>query len=68
MMGKSPECYIINFIEISPLVPEKKIMEAILAYLGGHLGHVTSIIFINFHFLITESFHKKLGSLWLIGF
>ena len=26
---------------------------------GGHLGHVTSIMLINFHFLVPESFHKK---------
>ena len=24
---------------------------------GGHLGHVTSIMLINFHFLVPESFH-----------
>ena len=29
---------------------------------GGHLGHVTSIMLINFHFLIPESFHTKFGS------
>ena len=34
MIGQSPECYITIFIEISPLVPEKKIMEAFLAYMG----------------------------------
>ena len=27
---------------------------------GGHLGHVTSILSSNFHFLVPESFHKKL--------
>ena len=26
---------------------------------GGHLGHVTSIMSSDFHFLIPESFHKK---------
>ena len=26
---------------------------------GGHLGHVTSIMSSDFHFLVTESFHKK---------
>ena len=34
MIGQSPECYITIFIEISHLVPEKKIMEAFLAYMG----------------------------------
>ena len=26
---------------------------------GGHLGHVTTIMLINFHFLVLESFHTK---------
>ena len=26
---------------------------------GGHLGHVTSIISSDFHFLVPESFHTK---------
>ena len=29
---------------------------------GGHLGHVTSIMSSNFHFLVPESFHAKFGS------
>ena len=29
---------------------------------GGHLGHVTSIMTSDFHFLVPESFHKKFGS------
>ena len=29
---------------------------------GGHLGYVTSIMLINFHFLVPESFHTKFGS------
>ena len=28
---------------------------------GGHLGHVTSIISSEFHFLVPESFHTKFG-------
>ena len=35
---------------------------------GGHLGHVTSIILINFHFLVPESFHTKFGSERLSSF
>ena len=31
---------------------------------GGHLGHVTRIMLINFHFLIPESFHTKFSSEW----
>ena len=27
---------------------------------GGHLGHVTSIMSSDFHFLVPESFHKKI--------
>ena len=29
---------------------------------GGHLGHVTSIMSSDFHFLIPESCNKKFGS------
>ena len=29
---------------------------------GGHLGHVTSIMSSDFHFLLPESFHTKFGS------
>ena len=29
---------------------------------GRHLGHVTSIMSSDFHFLVPESFHKKIGS------
>ena len=35
---------------------------------GGHLGHVTSIMLINFHFLVPESFHTKFCSEWLRSF
>ena len=27
---------------------------------GGHFGHVTSIMSSDFHFLVPESFHKKI--------
>ena len=30
----------------------------------SHLGHVTSIMASNFHFLVPESFHTKFGSEW----
>ena len=30
---------------------------------GGHLGHVTSIMSSDFHFLVPESFHKNLGQI-----
>ena len=28
---------------------------------GGHLGHVTSIMSSDFHFLVPESLHTKFG-------
>ena len=31
---------------------------------GGHLGHVTSIMSSDFHFLVLESFHTKFNSEW----
>ena len=34
MMGRSPKCYIPSFMEISPPVPEKKIFERFLPYMG----------------------------------
>ena len=35
---------------------------------GGHLGHVTRIMFTNFHFLAPESFHTKFSSEWPSSF
>ena len=35
---------------------------------GGHLGHVTSTMLTNFHFLVPESFHTKFGSEWHSSF
>ena len=34
----------------------------------SHLGHVTSIMSINFHFLVSESLHIKFGFNWPSGF
>ena len=64
MMGWSPGCYIPSFVEIGLPVPEKKIFEGFFTMYdhGGHLGHVTSIMSSDFHFLVPESFHKKFGS------
>ena len=64
MTGWSPQCYIPSFVEIGPPVPEKKIFERffIIYGRGGHLGHVTSIMSSDFHFLVPESFHTKFGS------
>ena len=35
---------------------------------GSHFGHVTSIVLINFHFLVPKSLHNKFGYKWLNGF
>ena len=34
----------------------------------SHLGHVTSIMLSDFHFLLPESFHTKFGSIWHSSF
>ena len=34
MMGWSPQCYIPSFMEVGPLVPEKKDFEGVLPYMG----------------------------------
>ena len=52
-------------MEIGQQVPEKKIFEGFLPYYMGMaaiLGHVTSIMSSDFHFLVPESFHTKFGS------
>ena len=56
--------------EIDPPVPEKKIFEVFFTIdgHGNHLGHVTSIMSINFHFLVPESLHRKFGFDWPSGF
>ena len=35
---------------------------------GGHLGHVTSIMSSDFHFLVPEILHTKFGSDWHSSF
>ena len=35
---------------------------------GGHLGHVTLTIYINFHFLFLRMLHMKFGFDWLSSF
>ena len=35
---------------------------------GGHLGHVTSIMSLDLHFLVPESFHTKFISEWPSSF
>ena len=75
MMGRSPRCYIPSFVKIGLPVLEK-IFEGFLPYMGvaaiyghgGHLGHVTSIMSSDFHFLVPESFHTKFSSEWPSSF
>ena len=70
MMGRCHQCYIPSFVEISPPVPDRKIFEGFLPYMGrgSHFGHMTSIMSINFHFLEPESLHIKFGFNWPSGF
>ena len=35
---------------------------------SGHLGHMTSIMSSDFHFLVPESFHAKSSSKWPSSF
>ena len=50
-----------NFIEIDPLVPGNKILSIYTIYgYGSHLGHVSSIILINFHFLEPKNYIQNL--------
>ena len=61
MMGWSLRCYIPSFVEIGLPVPEKNIFKGFISYRHcGHLGHVISMLTYDFHFLVPESFHKKL--------
>ena len=43
-------------------VPEKKVFESFFTIYGpgGHLGHVTSIMSSDFHFLVPETSYKNL--------
>ena len=62
MMGWSPRYYIPSFVEIGTPVPEKKIFEGVFTIYGhgGHLGHVTSIMSSDFHFLYLKAFIQNL--------
>ena len=52
-----------NFKIIGHLVLERRFSKVFTIYgCGGHLGHVTSIMSSDFHFLVPESFHTKFGS------
>ena len=57
-MGRSPQCYIPSFMEIGPPVPEKKIFERFLPYIG-----VAAILVMR-----PASCHQILVSLYLKAF
>ena len=58
-----------SFVKIGPLVLEKRILKGFTMYRhSGHLGHVTSIMSSDFHFLVPESFHTKSSSEWPCSF
>ena len=60
MMGWSPQCYVPSSLEIGLPVPVKILKGFTIYGYGGYLSHVTSIMSSEFHFLVPESFHKKL--------
>ena len=65
MMGWSPRYYIHvpGSVEIGPVV--LKILTVFNIYRhGGNLGHVASIMSLNFNFLVPKSFLTKFGSKW----
>ena len=63
MMGWSPGCYIPSFVKIGPSVPNKKFLVGFYHLSAWWpLGHMTSIILSEFHFLVPESFHTKFSS------
>ena len=48
---------------------EEDILKKIAIYShGGHFGHVTLTIYINFHFLFLRMLHIKFGFDWLSSF
>ena len=57
-MGWSPRCYIPSFVEIGPPVPEKKIFEGFLPYMG-----VVAILVMR-----PSSCHQSFNSLYLKAF
>ena len=69
MMGSSPRCYIPSFVEIGPLVPEKKNLKVfyhiwvLRPSWSCDRHHVK-----NFNFLVPKSLHIKFGKKWLSGF
>ena len=61
MMGRSPKCYITSFMEIGLPIPGTILKGFTIYAHGGHHGHVTSIMLINFHFFVPKSLHTEYG-------
>ena len=58
-----------KFRENRPAGSEEHFLRVFTIYgHGGHLGHVTRIMLIKFHFLVLESFHTKFSSEWPSSF
>ena len=58
-----------SFVKIGPPVLEKKIFKVFTIYgRGGHLGHVTWTIYINFRSPFPRRLHIKFGFDWPSGF
>ena len=60
-----------SFIEIGPPVSEKKIFEGVFFTIygyGGHLGHVTWIVYIHVGYPFLLMLHIKFGFDWPSGF
>ena len=61
MVGWSPRCYIPSFVKIGHRFWRRRFLSGFSIYgRGGHLGHVTSIMSSDFHFLVPQIFHKNL--------
>ena len=62
MMGCSPQCHILTFMDIGPPVREKKNLKGFDIYgRGGHLGHVTQMPKSNLHSPYTRRLYIKFG-------
>ena len=63
MMGRSPRCYIPSFVKIGS--GEEDFLRVFTIYgRGGHLGHVTWTIYINFRSPFPRRLHIKFGFDW----
>ena len=70
MMGRSPQLYIPSFVEIGPPVPEKKIFEGFLPYMGMSASLVMwpGPFIQNFGSPFPRRLHIEFGFDWPSGF